>query len=163
VAKKNKKQAIAQEGGIKVVVVNRKARRDYEILDTFEAGLALLGSEVKSIREGEANLRESYVRFLGDELYLVGCHITPYKFASIDPPDPVRDRKLLLHRRELDRLAGQVQQKGLTIVPLRLYFKKGRCKIEIGVGRGKKLHDKRESLKEKASKKEIDRQIKKYI
>lgn len=146
--KKKQSQSVAQvENGFKVVQVNKKARHDYEIVEVFEAGIVLAGSEVKSIRGGEVNLKESYVKFKGDELFLVGCHISPYSHSRVDAHDPIRDKKLLMHRREIDKLIGKIQQKGLTIVPLRLYFKQGRCKVEIGLGRGKKLHDKRQDMK----------------
>ena len=138
---------------------NKNARRNYEILDTFEAGISLLGSEIKSIREGGANLRESYVRLKNNQVFLVGCHISPYRHSRVDAHEPERERKLLLHRREIDRLEGQVQQKGLTLVPIKLYLKSGRCKIEIGLGRGKKLHDKREDVKRKEAMRDIEREM----
>ena len=136
---------------------NKNARRNYEILDSFEAGISLLGSEIKSIRAGGANLRESYVRLKNSEIFLVGCHISPYQHSPVDAHEPERDRKLLLHRREIDRLEGQVQQKGLTLVPIKLYLKGGRCKIEVGLGKGKKLHDKREDVKQKEAMRDIER------
>ncbi len=147
--------------GVKTVDVNKKARRDYEILDTAEAGIVLCGSEVKSIRNNGISLRDSYIRMKGDECYLVGCHIAPYKFAGVDAHDPYADRKLLLHRREIDRLAMQVKTKGRTLVPLKVYFNKsGRCKVELGIGRGKKLYDKREDVKGREAKRHIERAIK---
>jgi len=141
-------------------VKNRQAYFRYLIEETFEAGLQLQGSEVKAIREGNANLTDSYVRFKGDEAFLVGCHIGPYEGAAQFNHEPRRPRKLLLHRRELDRLAGKVREKGLTLVCTRLYFKNGRIKAEVALGRGKKAHDKRATLRERQVKKEMDRAIK---
>ena len=157
-AKGKKKKKNSQQEGRLVIDVNKKARRDYEILDRFEAGIALLGSEVKSIRTGGVSLRDSYIRFKSGECFLVGCHISPYKFSRNDAHDPYRDRKLLLHGREISRLASQVQAKGLTAVPLSIYFNlKGRCKLELGLGKGKKLYDKREDIKEREAKRALDR------
>ncbi|HQH27250.1 MAG TPA: SsrA-binding protein SmpB, partial [Oligoflexia bacterium] len=144
-----------------VIAVNKNARRNYEILVTVEAGIELLGCEVKSIRAGGINLKESYIRFKHNECFLVGCHISPYKFSPLKDYDPVRDRRLLFHRHEIKRLNEQVQQKGLTIVPLRAAFSpKGRCKIEVGVGRGKKLFDKREDIKAREAARDIERAMK---
>ena len=155
---KNKKTEAASR---KVVAENRKARRDYEILDSWEGGIVLLGSEVKSIRQGAANLKESYIRFENGECYLVGCHISPYKFSSAVAYDPLRPRKIMLHKREIERLAGQVKQKGLTVVPLKLYFNaRGRCKLDMGLGRGKKLYDKREDVKAKEAARQMERAFK---
>jgi len=141
-------------------VKNRQAYFRYLIEETFEAGLQLQGSEVKSIREGNVNLVDSYVRFRGNQAYLVGCHIGPYEGASQFNHEPRRDRKLLMHRRELDRLGGKVREKGLTLICTRLYFKNGKVKAEIALGRGKKAHDKRATLRERQVKKEMDRAIK---
>ena len=153
-----KKSGQKEEGeGVLVAALNKKARRDYEISDTFEAGLALLGSEVKSIRDGGMNLQESYVRVSNSELFLVDCHISPYTFAGFQAPPPTRERKLLMHRREIERLGVAVRQKGLTLVPMRAYFKNGRCKLEVGLGKGKKLWDKREDVKAKEAKRAMDR------
>ena len=142
----------SEHEGIKVVAQNKSARRDYAISDILETGVVLKGSEVKSIRDGEVNLKESYVRFKQDELYLIGCHVNPYKYSREDELDATRDRKLLLHRREMRRLQDQIKLKGFTLVPLRFYFKNGRCKLEIGVGKGKKLFDKRADIKDRESK-----------
>lgn len=139
------------------VVVNRKARHDYLIEDTVEAGLVLKGSEVKSLRDGKAQLKDSYARITRGELWLVNAHISDYAAASYLGHEPTAARKLLLHRREIDRLTGKVKEKGLTLVPLRIYFKHGRAKVELGLGRGKKMHDKRESIKERDTKREVDR------
>ncbi|MCB0322231.1 MAG: SsrA-binding protein SmpB [Bdellovibrionales bacterium] len=148
------------ESGARVVDVNKKARHDYEIISTAEAGIVLTGSEVKSIRQNGVSLRDSYVRMKGTECYLVGAHVAPYAFAGLNAHEPYRERKLLLHRREIERLGAQVQTKGLTLIPLRIYFNpKGRCKLEIGVGRGKKLHDKRQDQKAKEARRDMERAL----
>lgn len=157
--KKEKGEAKAGEG-ILLVATNKKARRDYEILNNYEAGMVLLGSEVKSVRAGGLNLSDSYVRAQNGELFLVSCHISPYTHSRVDAHDPLRERKLLLHRQEIEKLATQVQTKGLTLIPLQVYFKKGRLKIEIGVGKGKKQFDKREDVKKKEAQREMDRAFK---
>lgn len=134
------------ERKLKVVAVNRKARRNYLIEDTIEAGLILQGSEVKSLREGQANIAESYASTEGDELFLINAYIPEYQQASRDNHEPRQMRKLLLHRREMDRLAAAVDREGMTLIPLRLYFnERGIAKLELALGRGKKLHDKRET------------------
>ncbi len=143
----------------RVVVTNRKATHLYEILETFEAGLVLRGTEVKSLREGKANFKDSYARVEGGELWLVGCHISPYHHGSDANHDPERSRKLLLHRGEINRLLGKVQERGLTLVPLRLYFKNGRAKLELGLGRGRKLHDKRRAIREREMRREMDKAV----
>lgn len=143
-------------------VTNRQARFRYQIEETFEAGVQLLGTEVKSIRAGNANLTDSYVRFRGMEAFLVGCHIGPYEGASQFNHEPRRARKLLMHRRELDRLAGKVRERGLTVVCTKLYFKNGRVKAQVGLARGKKSHDKRAALRERQVRKEMDRAIKQH-
>ena len=131
-------------------IENRKAWHDYFILDKFEAGISLLGCEVKSIREGRVNLKESFVRILNNEAVLLNCHITPYsKIQGHVDLDPTRSRKLLLHREQIEKLAAQANQKGYAIVPLEMYFKKGRVKVQIAVGRGKTAYDKRETIKRK--------------
>ena len=139
------------------ITVNRRAFHEYHFDDRLEAGLALVGSEVKSLRDGRVNLKDAYARFFGDELWLVGAHINPYAPASQFGHDPERHRKLLLHRRELDKLRGKIKERGLTLVPLRLYWVKGRAKAELGLGRGKKLHDKREAIRERMQKRDVDR------
>ncbi len=133
----------------KTIATNRKAFFNYEIFDRAEAGIALVGSEVKSIREGGLNFRDSFVELRRGELFLIGCRIGPYSHGNIQNHAEDRDRKLLLHRREIDKLGGKVTEKGYTIVPLQAYFKNGRIKVEIGLARGKKTHDKRESIKRK--------------
>lgn len=128
---------------------NREARFHYEILETLEAGLALTGSEVKSLRAKNVRLKDSFIAFIGDEAFLQNAHISPYKFGAYANHEPERRRKLLMHRREIDRLYGIVREKGLTCIPLKMYFKGGRVKVLIGLGKGKKLHDKRETLKKR--------------
>ncbi len=145
---------------VKNVAVNRKARHDYHILDTYEAGLVLKGTEVKSLREGKVSLRESFAQFENNELYIMNMHISPYAFGNIFNVNPKRKRKLLLHQREIDRLRGQVQEKGLTLVPLRMYFKRGHAKIELALAKGKKLYDKRRTLAEKDAQREVERELK---
>jgi SsrA-binding protein len=139
------------------ITVNRRAFHDYAISERFEAGLVLTGSEVKSLRENRAHLKDAYARFLGDELFLIGAHISPYGPASQFGHEPTRTRKLLLHRREIERLRGKIQERGLTLVPLRLYWSKGRAKTELGLAQGKKLHDKRVAIRERMERREIDR------
>lgn len=144
----------------KVVCVNRKARHDYFIEETYEAGLVLLGSEVKSLREGKANLKDSYARILKGEAFLLNAHVSPYPGANRFNHEPTRTRKLLLHRREIQRLTGKVNERGLTLIPLRLYFKQGKAKVELGLARGKKLYDKRETLRRKVARREVERSLK---
>lgn len=141
------------------ISVNRRAFHDYHVDERYEAGLVLTGSEVKSLRDGRANLRDAYARFFGEELFLVGAHISPYGPASQFGHDPTRHRKLLLHRREIERLRGKIKERGLTLVPLRLYWQKGRAKAELGLARGKKLHDKRAAIRERVERREIDRAL----
>jgi SsrA-binding protein len=143
----------------RVVATNRRARHEYEILETLEAGLVLRGTEVKSLRTGQVNFKDSYATVRNSEVWLLGCHISPYSHGTDANHDPERDRKLLLHAREIRRLVGKTAERGLTIVPLKLYFKSGRAKIEIGLARGKKLHDKRASLRERESRREMDRAV----
>lgn len=143
----------------RVVATNRRARHEYEILETFEAGLVLRGTEVKSLRTGQVNFKDSYATVRNSELWLLGCHISPYSHGTDANHDPERDRKLLLHRREITRLSGKIAERGLTVVPLKLYFKAGRAKIEIGLARGKKLHDKRATLRERETRREMDKAV----
>lgn len=144
---------------MKVVTTNRRARHDHEILETYEAGMVLVGSEVKSLRDGNANLKDSYAVVRDGELWLVGCHIAPYAFSRLGGHEPERDRKLLLHRREIDRVASKLAERGLTLIPLKIYFKDGKAKIELGLGRGKRAYDKRQTLKAKEQKREMDRAL----
>jgi SsrA-binding protein len=142
---------------IKIITTNRKARHDYRIEDTLEAGLVLQGTEVKSLREGKANLQDAYCTVQRGEMVLLGCHISPYSHGNQFNHEPTRPRKLLLHRREIDKWDKALQQKGYTIVPLKLYFKDGYAKVEIGLARGKKLYDKRADIAERETKRRLDR------
>ena len=143
-----------------MIAVNRRARHDYFIEDRFEAGLALEGWEVKSLRAGNAQLTEAYVNLKKGEAWLVGAHFSPLKTASTHiTTDPTRARKLLMHRREIDRLLGRVIERGLTLVPLRVYFRRGRAKVEIAVARGKRAHDKRDQLRKDAAHREIEQEM----
>lgn len=144
------------------IVVNRKARFNYEIIEDVEAGIELQGTEVKSLREKKVNLADSYAVFRNSELYLVNCRIEPYDFGNLQNHEPARARKLLLHRKELDKLMGKMQQKGLALLPLKMYFKGRYVKVLLGLGKGKKSHDKRQSLKEKDTKREMEREMRKY-
>jgi SsrA-binding protein len=148
---------VTKEARERDITVNRRAFHDYFIDERFEAGLVLTGSEVKSLRDHRAHLKDAYARFFGDELFLVGAHINPYAPASQFGHDPIRTRKLLLHRREIERLRGKIQERGLTLVPLRLYWSKGRAKAELGLARGKKQYDKRASIRERMEQREVDR------
>ena len=141
----------------RVVATNRRARHEYEILETLEAGLVLRGTEVKSLRDGEVNFKDSYATMRNGEAWLRGCHISPYSHGTDANHEPERDRKLLLHKREITRIMGKTAEKGLTVVPLKIYFKGGRIKIEIGLARGKKLHDKRATLRERETKREMEK------
>ena len=146
-----------KSGRVKVVATNRKARRNYTLIDTYEAGLALLGSEVKSLRDGKMELKDSYGDIRNGEAYLVGAHIAPYDYAHEGGHDPERARKLLLHRREIDRIAGGLAEKGLTLVPLQVYFKDGRAKVELALARGKTTVDKRHTLRDREHQREMER------
>jgi SsrA-binding protein len=145
---------------MKVVAKNKKAYHDYFIEDTVEAGLVLLGTEVKSLRDGRADLRDSYVAIREDEAYMLNCHISPYSHGNIENHEPTRTRKLLLSRREIDRLSARAAQKGYSLVPLRLYFKGPYAKVEVGLARGKRLFEKRETIKEREARKDIERALK---
>ena len=148
---------------IKVLASNRKAYHDYHIEETHEAGVALTGTEIKSVRAGSVNLRDSYAQVRNGELWLMNVHIAPYQPASRENADPYRDRKLLLHHGEIMRLMGRVQEKGLTLIPLRIYLKQNRAKVEIGLARGKKMYDKRESIAKRESDREIQRAVKEQV
>ena len=139
------------------ITVNRRAFFDYHIDDRVEAGLQLIGSEVKSLRDGRAQLKDSYARFFGDELFLVGAHISAYAPSSQFGHEPERHRKLLMHRREIDKLTSKIKERGYTLVPLRLYWVRGRAKVELGLARGKKAPDKREAIRERTDRREVDR------
>jgi SsrA-binding protein len=146
--------------GEQIICVNRQARHNYFIDETYEAGLVLLGSEVKSLRDGKANLTDSYARVQKGEAFLVNTHISPYSGANQFNHEPKRTRKLLLHQREIERLTGKTKERGFTLIPLKLYFKNGRAKVELGLARGKKLYDKRETLKRKMAQREVERSMK---
>jgi SsrA-binding protein len=143
----------------KVVATNRKARHEYFILDTYEAGLELRGSEIKSIRAGQISLGEAYIKLDGQEAWLVDAHVAPYEQANLFNHDPLRPRRLLLHRSEIRKLWDTVRQKGVTIIPLRIYLKKGRAKAEIAVAKGKKLYDKRETIARRDVEREMQREL----
>ena len=144
-------------GNKKIISTNKKGYHDYFVEETIECGIVLVGTEVKSLRQGGVNLKDSYAQIRNGEMFICGMHISPYEHGNIFNRDPVRDRKLLLHKKEISRLLGYVKQKGLTLIPLRLYLKGGRVKLELGVCRGKALHDKRDALKEKALKRDRER------
>lgn len=148
-----------ERGGDKVVATNRKARHLYHVLETHEAGLALLGPEVKSLRAGRANLVDAYARIRRGECVLVNAHISPYEQAGRENPDPRRERKLLLHKAEIRRLQGKLNERGFTLVPLRMYFKDGRAKVELALARGKRTYDKREAIRRR----EEDRSLRRVM
>jgi len=144
------------------IATNRKARHEYHILDKYEAGVALKGAEVKSIRDGKVSIKESYIRFIKNELYIVGMHIAEYENRGYEDVQHIRDRKLLLHKRELSKLKSKVDEKGVTMVPLSIYLKKNLIKIEFGLAKGKKLWDKRKDKMDKDIKRNIDRKMKEF-
>lgn len=148
--------------GEKIVCTNKKARFDYEIDEKYEAGMVLTGTEVKSLRNGKANLKDGYARVIKGEVYLIGCHISPYEMGTHTNHDPERRRKLLLHKQEIKRLTGKTVGKGLTLVPLRIYFRNGKAKIELGLGRGKKAYDKRETMRQRTADREMERAIRQH-
>jgi SsrA-binding protein len=150
----------AMAAGTKLIAENRRARHEYHLLERYEAGLVLTGTEVKSLRDGKAILQRAFGDLREGELYLVGAHIPEYAQANIQNHDPDRDRKLLLHRRELDQLVGKVQEKGLTLVPTRLYWKDGRAKVELALARGKDVRDKRRDIAERDARRQIERALK---
>ena len=146
---------------IKVIATNRKARHEYHILEKFEGGIVLRGSEVKALREGKANIKEAYVRFVRTELYVIGMHIGEYSNAGYSSHTPVHDRKLLLHKQELRKIQRMVEEKGKTLIPLSMYFKGGYVKVAFGLAQGKKIWDKRKNKMEKDVTRQIDRELKK--
>jgi SsrA-binding protein len=146
--------------GEQSICVNRQARHNYFIDEVYEAGLVLQGSEVKSLREGKANLKDGFARIKNGEAFLLNVHISPYSGANQFNHEPTRTRKLLLHGREIERLTGKTKERGFTLVPLRMYFKNGRAKVELGLARGKKLYDKRETLRRKEAQREVERSVK---
>lgn len=145
---------------MKVLTQNRKAYHDYEILETYEAGIVLTGTEVKSCKNGQVNLKDSHIRVVNGEAFLLNAHISPYEQGNYTNHEPTRTRKLLLHKREINKLAGKVQEKGLTLVPLKMYLKKNRIKLEIALAKGKKVHDKRDEIRKKDLEKEFSRDFK---
>ncbi|HXV02507.1 MAG TPA: SsrA-binding protein SmpB [Gaiellaceae bacterium] len=146
--------------GEKLIAENRKARHEYHLLERFEAGLALTGSEVKSLRDGRAQLQQAYGDIRDGEVWLVGAHISTYDQAGVQNHDPDRDRKLLLHRREIDNLTGKVQERGFTLVPTKLYFKNGRAKVELALAKGKDVRDRRREISKRDSDRQIERALK---
>ncbi len=152
--------AKSKGNGNKVVSDNRRARHDYSILESFEAGVVLKGTEVKSLRQGTTSLQESYITIKNGEMFILGWHIPPYEHGNIFNVDPTRTRKLLMHKRQIENLDAKVAQDGLTLIPLRLYFKEGKLKLELGLARGKKLYDKREDIKKRDISREIQQQMK---
>ncbi len=146
---------------MKIVCQNRKAYRDYHIEDVFESGIVLLGTEVKALREGKANLKDSYVIIKNGEIFLLNCHISPYSHGNIMNHDPLRTRKLLMHKEEIKSLSGKILTKGYTLIPLKIYFKNSIAKVEIGLAKGKRLYEKREAIKEREARREIEREMKK--
>jgi len=147
---------------VKVIATNRKAWHEYHILEKYEGGIVLYGSEVKAIREGKANIKEAYVRFIENELFVIGMHIGKYSNEGYSSHTPVRDRKLLLHRQELSKLKKMVDEKGKTLIPLSIYFKRGNVKVEFGLAQGKKLYDKRKAKMDKDVDRQVDRAMKNY-
>ena len=146
----------------KIIATNRKARHEYHILDKYEGGIVLYGSEVKAIREGKANIKEAYVRFIENELFVIGMHIGKYSNAGYSTHTPVRNRKLLLHQRELSKMRKMVDEKGKTLIPLSIYFKGGNVKVEFGLAQGKKIWDKRKTKMDKDMNRQLDRALKSY-
>ncbi len=145
---------------MRIIAQNRKARHDYDILETYEAGIVLQGSEIKSVRDGRVNLKDSYAKVRDGELWLYGMHISPYDKASYFNHDPLRPRKLLLHRKEINRLMGKVQERGLTLIPLKIYINdRGWAKVELALARGRKLHDKRKKIIEREIRRELERAL----
>jgi SsrA-binding protein len=145
---------------MKVLSTNKKAFFDYEIIDSLEVGIVLLGTEVKSAKEGKINLKDAFVKIMNGEAYLLNCHISPYSHGNITNHDPTRTRKLLLHKKELNKLIGKSKEKGLTLIPLKMYLKRNKIKVEIALAKGKKIYDKRESIKKKDLSREIKRELK---
>ena len=151
---------IVEKTALKTIADNRKARHDYFILESFEAGIELTGTEVKSIRDGGLNLKDSWISIDGGEAYIKQMHISPYEKGNIFNKDPLRTRKLLMHKREIMKLLGQIKQDGLTLIPISVYFKGSRVKVQVGLCKGKKLHDKRDAIAQRDTKRTIDRELK---
>lgn len=142
---------------IKIIGTNRKANFQYVILKKYEAGMVLLGTEVKSLREAKVNMQDGYAKFIDDELWLINCHISEYKFGNINNHEPLRNRKLLLNKTELRKIKAQLQEKGLTMIPLSMYFVNAKAKVELGIAKGKKLYDKRETIKQRETERKLKR------
>ncbi len=156
----SKSERLMLKSNMQIVCQNKKAFHDYAVEETIEAGINLLGTEVKSLREGKANLKDSHVIIKDSEAFLLNCHISPYSHGNIMNHEPLRTRKLLLHKKEIERLRGRILQKGFALVPLKIYFKGSYAKVEIGLAKGKKLYEKRDSIKEKEAKRTIERVMK---
>lgn len=152
---------ISKMDNIKVVATNRKARHDYFLLETFEAGICLQGSEIKSIRAGQISIKEAYVKVDGEQAWLINAHISPYDPASRENHDPTRDRKLLLHKKEIRTLWDEVRQKGVTVIPIKVYLKRGKAKVEISIVKGKRHYDKRQAIAKRDAQREIERSLRK--
>jgi len=151
-----------QQPGVKLIASNRQVPYKYHVLERYEAGLVLTGTEVKALREGRANLRDAYALVKGGELWLLNLHISAYSHSGYASHDPLRTRKLLLHKEEISKLAGRVEQKGLALVPLRLYFKNGRAKCELALVKGKKVYDRREEVRRRVVEREMEQELKQY-
>lgn len=151
---------MADKTQLKTIAENRKARHEYFILESFEAGIELFGTEVKSIRAGSVNMKDSWCEIINGEIFMNGCHISPYEKGNIFNRDPIRVRRLLMHKREIQRLYGTVKQQGLTLIPISMYFKGSRVKVQVGLCKGKKLYDKREADANRAAKRDIERAVK---
>ena len=147
----------------KVITVNRQARHEYHIIETYEAGIALCGTEVKSLRAGRANLKDSYAKVVNGEVFMLGAHISEYEQGNRHNHDPKRDRKLLMHKREIVRLNSKISERGLTLVPLRMYFKRGKAKVALGLARGKRMPSKREELRRRVLDREMERALKNQV
>ncbi len=149
------------KGDNSIIAINKEATHKYEILDRYEAGIVLEGAEVKSLRNRQSvSFKDSFVKIKNGEAWLYNLYISPYKHSTINPPDPLRDRKLLLHKREILRLLGKIQEKGYTLIPTKLYFKNGKVKVEIALAKGKKMHDRRRELREKDLRRQLEREFK---
>ena len=152
--------AKAPKENVKLIANNKKAYHDYFIEDKYEAGISLAGTEVKSLRQGKCSIKESFIRIEKGEVFIYGMHVTPYEKGNIFNKDPLRVKKLLLHKYEINKLAGKIKEKGYTLVPLQVYFKEGKVKVEIGLARGKKLYDKRDDIAKKDQKREAEKEFK---
>jgi len=159
-AKATTKDTADSKPAIKVVSDNRRARHEFEVLEVFEAGIELVGTEVKSMRQGRANLQDSFARVEQGELWLYNCHVSPYDHGNRFNHEPLRRRKLLMHRKQITKLKSRMQEKGLTLIPLRIYFKRNWVKVDLALARGKHLHDKREAIAKRESKRQLDRIVK---